>query len=416
MLKSKESMAEMIFNSVLIIDDDPTQVAIMQAYFESLKVTDIKGTINPSEALNYINNKKNEIDLIVSDLQMPEMDGLEFLRHLNSMKYTGKLAIISGVKSDLLDHASRLAKMHRLNIIGHVPKPVTKSSLDNVFLKEIKDNRFPLKTDQYFITQNDFSRAMEHNEIEPYYQPKVDVKTGRIIGAEALVRWNKPGMGFISPEVLINFAETNGRIEELTFYLFNKTLKSSQAFLAFDPKQVFATNLSPNMARNLSLPDQLLSRIKAYGLNPTSFSFEVTENNVLNLDTTTLEVLSRLRILEFDVAIDDFGTGSSNIQTLRDFPYSELKIDQAFVSNAVTDVFSRETVRAAVSLSHDRGMTIVAEGIEDIETFVFIRDQGIEFAQGYLFSKALNHDDYLAFIKTYAAGFDIEDMIANVAA
>ena len=406
----------MIFNSVLIIDDDPTQVAIMQAYFESLKVADIKGTINPSEALNYINNKKNEIDLIVSDLQMPEMDGLEFLRHLNAMQYTGKLAIISGVKSDLLDHASRLAKMHRLNIIGHVPKPVTKSSLDNVFLKEVKDNRFPIVADQYFITQNDFSRAMYENEIEPYYQPKVDVKTGRVIGAEALVRWNKPGIGFISPEVLINFAENNGRIEELTFYLFNKTLKSSQEFLAFDPKQVFATNLSPNMARNLSLPDQLLSRIKAHGLKPTSFSFEVTENNVLNLDTTTLEVLSRLRILEFDVAIDDFGTGSSNIQTLRDFPYSELKIDQAFVSNAVSDVFSRETVRAAVSLSHDRGMTIVAEGIEDVETFAFIREQGIEYAQGYLFSKALSHDDYLSFIKAHAAGFDVEDMIANVAA
>ena len=406
----------MILNSVLIIDDDPTQVAILQAYFASLNVADIKGTTNPSEALNYINNKQNEIDLIVSDLQMPEMDGLEFLRHLNAMQYIGKLAIISGVKSDLLDHASRLAKMHRLNIIGHVPKPVTKNSLDNVFLKEAEESRIPVKTDQYFITQSDFSKAMDKNEIEPYFQPKVDVKTGKIIGAEALVRWNKPGVGFISPEVLINFAENNGRIEELTFYLFNKTLKSSQDFLAFDPKQVFATNLSPNMARNLALPDQLLSRIKAHGLKPESFSFEVTENNVLNLDTTTLEVLSRLRILEFDVAIDDFGTGSSNIQTLRDFPYSELKIDRAFVSNAISDVFSRETVRAAVSLSHDRGMKIVAEGIEDVKTFAFVREQGIEYAQGYLFSKALSHSDYLAFIKANASGFDVESMVANAAA
>jgi len=367
----------MILNSVLIIDDDPTQVAIMQAYFASLKVPDIKGTTNPSEALNYINNKQNEIDLIVSDLQMPEMDGLEFLRHLNGLKYVGKLAIISGVKSDLLDHASRLAKMHRLNIIGQVSKPVTKSSLDNVFLKEAKENSFAVKSEQYFITQNDFSRAMDNNEIEPYFQPKIDVQTGRVIGAEALVRWNKPDVGFVSPEVLINFAEKNGRIEELTFYLFNKALKSSVEFLAIDPKQIFATNLSPDMARNLSLPDQLLSRIKSFGLKTESFSFEVTENNVLNLDTTTLEVLSRLRILNFDVAIDDFGTGSSNIQTLRDFPYSELKIDRAFVSNATNDVFSRETVRAAVSLSHDRGMKIVAEGVEDVETFAFIKQQGL---------------------------------------
>lgn len=406
----------MLLNTVLILDDDPTQVAILKAYFASLKFAEVKGTTNPAEALDYLNNKQNEIDLIVSDLQMPEMDGLEFLRHLNSIKYDGKLAIISGVKNDLLEHAGRLARMHNLNIIGQVSKPVTKGSLDNVFLKENHNYALPTKPQTQFITQNDFSNGMANDEIEPYFQPKIDVLTGRIIGAEALVRWNKPNVGFVSPEVLINYAENNGRIEELTFYLFNKTLKSAVNFLEFDPSQVFATNLSPLMARNLALPDQLLARIKSHGLKAESFSFEVTENNILNLDTTTLEVLSRLRILEFDVAIDDFGTGSSNIQTLRDFPYSELKIDRAFVANAVNDVFSRETVRAAVSLSHDRGMKIVAEGIEDAETLRFIREQGIEYAQGFLFSKALNQDDYLTFIKANAGGFDVDSLIKSTAA
>jgi len=406
----------MLLNTVLILDDDPTQVAILKAYFASLKASEIKGTTNPAEALGYLNTKQNEIDLIVSDLQMPEMDGLEFLRHLNSIKYNGKLAIISGVKNDLLEHAGRLARMHNLNIIGQVSKPVTKGSLDSVFLKENHNHTFTTKPQKQFITQHDFSNAMANDEIEPYYQPKVDVLTGRIIGAEALMRWNKPKVGYVSPETIISFAENNGRIEELTFYLFNKTLKSAAEFLEFDPSQVFATNLSPIMAKNLALPDQLLARIKSQGLKAESFSFEVTENNILNLDTTTLEVLSRLRILEFDVAIDDFGTGSSNIQTLRDFPYSELKIDRAFVSNAINDVFSREAVLAAVALSHDRGMKIVAEGVEDAETLRFVREQRIEYAQGFLFSKALNHDDYLAFIKANAGGFDVDSLIKRTVA
>lgn len=400
----------MVANSVLIIDDDPTQVAIMHAYFTSLKVSHVKGTINASDGLAYINSKNNEIDLIVIDLQMPEMDGLEFLRHLSTLKYKGKLAIISGVKSDLLEHAARLAKMHNLNLIGQISKPVTKSALDNTFLKGNHESIAVDTADKYFITQNDFSVAMKNNEIEPYYQPKIDINTGKIIGAEALVRWNKADVGFISPETLIKFAENNGRIEELTFYLFNKSIKSAIEFLKFDPTQVFATNLSPIMARNLALPDQLLSRIKAHGLEPKNFSFEVTENNVLHLDAITLEVLSRLRILDFDVAIDDFGTGSSNIQTLRDFPYSELKIDRAFVSNSTSNLFSEETVRAAVSLAHEREMKIVAEGIEDNKTFNFIKSQGIEYAQGYLFSKALCHDDYLAFIKTNEKGFDTKNI------
>ena len=400
----------MIANSVLIVDDDPTQVAILHAYFTSLKIANVKGTNNASDGLAYVNSKNSQIDLIVIDLQMPEMDGLEFLRHLSNLKYSSKLAIISGVKSDLLEHAARLAKMHNLNLIGQIPKPVTKSALDNLFLKNNYENGVVNSSEKYFITQNDFSNAMKNNEIAPYYQPKIDVQTGKIIGAEALVRWNKAGVGFISPEVLIKFAESNGRIEELTFYLFNKTIKSAIEFLEFDPAQVFATNLSPVMAKNLALPDQLLSRIKAHGLASKNFSFEVTENNVLHLDAITLEVLSRLRILDFDVAIDDFGTGSSNIQTLRDFPYSELKIDRAFVSNVTSDIFSEETVRAAVALAHEQDMKIVAEGIEDIKTFNFIKSQGIEYAQGYLFSKALCHDDYLSFIKTNARGFDTENM------
>ncbi len=398
----------MLANSVLIIDDDPTQVAILDAYFKSQKVKNVKGTSNASDALAYINSKKNEINLIVSDLQMPEMDGLEFLRHLSSLDYEGKIAIISGVKSDLLDHSARLAKMHHLNLIGQVSKPVTKSSLDKVFYKGDYSHLAVEQTEKYFINQNDFSNAMKNDEIEPCYQPKVDVQTGRIIGAEALVRWVKPNVGLISPEVLINFAENNGRIEELTFYLFNKILKSTAEFLTVDPLQVFATNLSPIMARNLALPDQLLSRINKHGMKAENFSFEVTENNILHLDATTLEVLSRLRIFEFDVAIDDFGTGSSNIQTLRDFPYSELKIDRSFVSNATSNVFSEETVRAAVSLARERNMKVVAEGIENIETFDFIKAQGIDYAQGYLFSKALKHEDYLAFIKQNSDGFRVE--------
>ena len=229
-------------NSILVIDDDPTQVAILHAYFKSLKADEVKGTTNATEGLAYINSKNNEIDLIVSDLQMPEMDGLEFLRHLSSLKYKGKLALISGVKSDLLNHAARLAKMHSLNLIGQVAKPVTKSALDNLFLKGDHSTTVNKQSEKYFITQNDITKAMKNDEVEPYFQPKIDVQTGRIIGAEALVRWMRPGIGFISPEVLINFAETNGRIEELTFYLFNKTLASAVEFLKYYPSQIFATN------------------------------------------------------------------------------------------------------------------------------------------------------------------------------
>jgi len=400
----------MEITSVLMIDDDPTQVAILEAYFRSLKIATVKGTTNPSDALKYINDNIKTIDLIVSDLQMPKMHGIEFLRHLTSMQYVGNLAIISGVKCNLLDHAARLAKMHNIKFIGQIAKPITKSALDAVFLNNELTEFKTKKTDNLIITQHAFSSAMQNDEILPFYQPKVDVRTGKIVGAEALVRWHKKDYGFVSPETLIEFAEKNGRIEELTFNLFNRTIKSVAEFIKIDNSLVFATNLSPIMASNLALPDQLLGCIKRNGLSTHNFSFEITENNILHLDVTSLEVLSRLRILKFDVGIDDFGTGSSNIQALCDFPYSELKIDRSFVSNITTNVFSQETVRAAVSLSRQRGMKTVAEGVEDMRTLAFVKDQGIDEAQGYLFAKALSHDAFMELLLEHRNGFDLDKM------
>ena len=124
------------FKSALIIDDDPTQIAILTAYFTTLNIPVIQSASNAALALSKVTEGGNDFDLIVSDLQMPEMDGLEFLRHLSSRKYGGSLVIMSGVEKTLLDHAAKLAKMHKLNLIGHIQKPLNKTSLEAVFLKE----------------------------------------------------------------------------------------------------------------------------------------------------------------------------------------------------------------------------------------------------------------------------------------
>lgn len=404
----------MAMNTVLIVDDDPTQVAILNAYFASLKAETIKGMTDPVMALDYAFKNVNKIDLIVCDLQMPVIDGLAFFRHLASINYNGKLAIISGVKSDLLDHASQLAKMHNLNFIGNLSKPITKTALDNVFLNVKSSTERTRFSEDFKITLDDYNYAIENNKIEPFFQPKIDVRTGKVVGAEALVRWKFDECKFISPEHLIEFVEQNGLIEKFTFYLFEKNIQSVKRFLEVDENQVFASNLPPALAKNINLPDKLTQLIAENNLRNKNFSFEITEDNFLNLDVTTLEVMSRLRILNFNVSIDDFGTGSSNIQTLRDFPYSELKIDRAFVSNATTNIFSQETIRAAVSLSHEKGIKIVAEGIEDVKTFEFIKAQGIDQAQGYLFSKALSCDEYIDYIKQHKHGVDLNN-IANAA-
>jgi len=396
------------FNSVLIVDDDPTQIALLRAYFSSLKVADIHSATNSAYALNLLDKISGKLDLIVTDLQMPEMDGLEFLRHLSGLAYSGKLAIISGVKGDLLNHAGRLAKMHKLNLLGVINKPLQRQALDMVFLCEEKAQKISAPTDNMFITHNDFASALASNEIIPHYQPKIDVQSGAIIGAESLARWIKPNAGNISPQVFVKFAEDNNRIEELTFHLFDLVLADMPKFLAHDHTLKIATNLAPQMMSNIALPDQICERMRAANVISKNISFEITENSILNLKPETLEVLSRLRINDFDIAIDDFGTGSSNIQTLRDFPFSELKIDRSFISNATKNSFSRETVHAAIALAHEQGMKIVAEGIEDLETWEFVQSGGIEHAQGFLMAKPMSAADFCDFLTEYRDGIHVK--------
>ena len=396
--------------SVLLVDDDPIQIAILTSYFGRLNVHRIQNASNSAIGLEMLANDRDGIDLIVTDLQMPEMDGIEFLRHLKEQGYAGKLVIISSVKKDLLGHAARLAEMHNLDLLGQISKPLNKDALDAVFLKAATETPQGNKCAQTQLSMQEFSQALAGDEIVPFYQPKVCVQTGRVIGAEALARWQRADGRMVSPEVFISFAEENGLIKQLTFNLFQKALIDLRSFLRSDPNLKMAINIAPEMVSDVDLPDQLNQKMAAYGITSRNISFEVTENSILNLDLKTLEVLSRLRILEFEVAIDDFGTGSSNIQTLRDFPYSELKIDRSFISNATSNTFSRETVIAAVKLAKEQGMRIVAEGVEDLETWELLKTLGIEHAQGFLLAKALPRNDFLQFIT------DNQNGVATVAA
>ncbi len=386
------------YNSVLIVDDDPVQIAVLTAYFSGLKVKSIQGAEDSIVALDILSKKSADIDLIVSDIQMPNMDGIEFLRHLKELDYSGKLAIISGVKGNLIDHAARLAKLHKLQLIGYINKPLKKSALDALFLSK-RLNSAPVNTAEKFkYTNTEFAKALNNGEFEPHYQPKVDVQNGQIIGAEALVRWIKPDHGTIAPDLFIPFAEKNGFMEELTFLVFEKVLSDLNRFLPLRSDLIFAFNLPPTMINKIALPAQLMARMNSANVTSKSISFEITENSILNLEPATLEVLSRLRIYDFDIAIDDFGTGSSNINILKDFPYSELKLDKSYVSTIATDDFSREVIVAAIKLARQQGMRLVAEGVEDRQTWDIIREMGIEYAQGYYFAKPMDATNFCEYI------------------
>jgi EAL domain-containing protein (putative c-di-GMP-specific phosphodiesterase class I)/ActR/RegA family two-component response regulator len=383
------------FESVLLVDDDPLQITILSAYFAGRKVPEILTACNSARALELVEQHKNRIDLIVSDIQMPEMDGIEFMRHLKNIRYDGKLAIISGVHGTLIEHAAKLAKLHDLDLIGRVKKPIKKAELDLLFAEKAAAEPQTENPKSFEVTPSRIMEAITNKQIYPVYQPKVAVESGNLIGAETLVRWLRNDGTVIRPDFFIPVAEKHNLINEMTFSVLDRVLADIVRFHSTGRDLKIAVNLPPSLITDVVLPDRIFHLIDKYDINSNMISFEVTENSILNLTSEALEVLSRLRINNFDIAVDDFGTGSANINALVDFPYSELKIDKQYITNIMTDDFSREVTTAAVRMARQLNMSVVAEGVEDRETWDFIRKLGIQYAQGFYFARPMNADDFM---------------------
>ncbi len=374
--------------STLLIDDDPTQIAILRAYLASMKLDGVVDASDARDALKWFAPGSDaDIRLVFTDLGMPNMDGFEFLKHLAKIEFVGDVVIISGHENILLESAASLGKMYGLSIKGQIRKPMTKQALDRLFTEMDQ----PMVRDRLAkpsgLTREQLTAAIANKKIFPFYQPKVDLLNGRIVGAEALARWKLDNGNQISPGDFIPFAESCGLIKEVSVLILDSVLADiAENRDSWGDKKI-AINLPPEMIRDTSLPDLLVERLERYDISSENICIEITEGGVLDFDPMSVEVLSRLRIKGFDISIDDFGTGAANISNLKVFPYSEMKIDQSFINNVLTDAFSAETVRTSISLARQLGLRIIAEGIENEEVLQYAKARGIDQAQGFLFSR-----------------------------
>ena len=385
------------YETVLIVDDDPTQLVILQAYFLSLGAQHIYEASSAGLALQNLDQHGDSIDLIVSDLVMPNMDGIEFLRSLKNIGFSGDVALISSLEHKLIDSARKLGEFHKLSILGTCRKPLNKQKLDELFLKKNTARPLEGQTNAQTISLIEIEKALENNEFIPFYQPKVEVRTGRITGVESLVRWRHPIKGIVPPALFLPRIESLGLTNKITFLMCEQAMTDMAHWTQQGIQTKVAINVAASDVADLDFPNRIHALVKKHHIDPKRLVIEVTENEVLEFNDTSLEVLARLRLLGIDVAIDDFGTGYSNLKTLKEFPYTELKIDQAFIRGMTTDSFSQETVRVAATLGRQLNMRLLAEGVETVDEWNFVRARGIDEVQGFLIAKPMSADDFYDF-------------------
>jgi len=374
---------------ILLIDDEAFMLKLLAHQLAKLGFTQTQACDGGQAALALLATGA-PVDLIFCDLQMPGMDGVEFIRHLvQRVGYQGALVLVSGEDQRILQSAERLAQAHRLNVLGVLAKPVAPEQLRRVLdAFGAGAAAAPRGADKTYGA-SELRRAIEEGELVNYYQPKVAVASGAVAGVETLVRWRHPRDGLVQPDQFIATAEQHGLIDALTRGVLDGALRQARLWRDAGLHLHVAVNVSMDNLGAVGFPDLVTEAAARAGVPLTDLVLELTESRLMTDRLAPLDILTRLRLKRIGLSIDDFGTGHSSLAQLRDIPFDELKIDRGFIHGAGADPSLKAIVGASCALARQLGMKIVAEGVEDRADWDFVRGAGCDLAQGYFIAEPM---------------------------
>lgn len=374
---------------VVVLDDEPFMLKLLARLLVNQGFTNITTCDNGQAALDLVDSAENVPTLILCDLNMPGMDGVEFVRKLVEHRYAGSLILVSGEDERILQSARKLIQAHHIEVLGSLHKPVSPHMLSDLMAGWKGPHRSLNPAPRKRYDAERLRHAIHHGELINHYQPKVSVATGQLTGVEALVRWQHPSDGMVYPDQFIGMAETHGLIDALTHAVLAQAFADAAAWSRQGLQLTMAVNVSMDNLTVLEFPEFVSAQAQAAGVAPQMIELEVTESRLMADLRAPLEILTRLRLRRFRLSIDDFGTGHSSLAQLRDAPFEQLKIDQSFVHGAHADETIRAIFFASLGLAKELGMEVVAEGVEDQADWDFLRQSGCDLAQGYYIARPM---------------------------
>jgi EAL domain-containing protein (putative c-di-GMP-specific phosphodiesterase class I)/CheY-like chemotaxis protein len=373
-------------NRLLVIDDDPDMCAMVAHTATSIGFLATVST-------NFEQFKAGltpDTSVVVVDLMMPEVDGIEVLRYLGDRSFPAEVVLISGYDRKVLNVAAQLATTLGLDVRASLEKPLTPAQLREALAKRA-DGRRSLSSagvDKADATDLQSVRgAIANDELLVHYQPQFRIKDRTLAGYEALVRWRHPVVGLLPAAAFIQAFEAAGMIEELTWTVFRKVLADRRRFPAPAARVPVSVNVSALLLRDLALPEKLQQIIVEHGGRPADIVLEITESGLMRELHTALDILARIRLKQLHLSIDDFGTGYAMMHQLRRVPARELKLDMAFVQSMLTDESADIILRKTLELAHELDMSVVAEGVETTAQLERLAQYGCDVAQGYLLGR-----------------------------
>ncbi|MEM0548807.1 MULTISPECIES: EAL domain-containing response regulator [Aeromonas] len=372
---------------IMVVEDHAFQRKALMHQIRDLGYQQLLEARDGQEALELC--QRHSVDILFCDLRMPGMDGMALLRRLSLGGFSGGIILSSALEDDVVEAVLRMSAAYGLQVLGRIEKPSSKQQLKVLIESWSPRQEQAQKEDGHRLGLDELRRALDDDQIVPWYQPKVSFATGEWVGMEALARWQHPEYGLVSPGRFIPLAENNGLIDQLTEIIINKSLRDGHLWEE--------TGLSLNLSMNLSttsliegdLCNSLIAQCLRWSINPELITLEVTESSFVQDVGKSLEVLTRLRMHGFGLSIDDFGTGYSSMQQLALLPFTELKLDRSFVDRCYADPSRLAIIESSIELARKLGLKSVAEGVEDELTWQQLAKLGCDVCQGFFSARPM---------------------------
>ena len=400
-----EASGAPLSSSVLVVDDDPVVLMQMKQMLAGIGVAEVLTARNGVEAILLMNRRTQRLEVVVCDLNMPEMDGVEMIRRFGQSGFRGGLILMSGADEQLLTTVGKLAELQGLKVLGQIHKPATPDTMRELLRQSsvAPVDRRPVASGSV-MTPDAIRAGIARQEFSVWLQPKVNAVTLEPVGVEALARWRQADGSFVPPDLFIVVAERSGIIDELSGVLVANALHEGARLHAAGFPLTLSVNLSALWLDDLNLPDLMARSTQAVKLTPADIVLEVTETGVTKDLAIALDVLTRLRLKGFGLSIDDFGIGYSSFEQLGRIPFTEMKLDRSFVNRGTLDSAARAILESSMAMAQKLELTTVAEGVETAAELELMRDLGCDNVQGYLIAKPMPIDELVVWLRARRAG------------
>ncbi|MEO8101498.1 MAG: EAL domain-containing response regulator [Betaproteobacteria bacterium] len=386
----------------LIVEDHGFQRWAIRHMLEELGAGNVLEAGDGRAALAILRDPHARVDIIISDLDMPGMDGMEFIRHAGAEGIAVSFILASALDRALISSVETMTTAYGIDLLGAIKKPVTANALVAAIRRySLPRPHIERQPAAPIFTLAEIAQGFANREFESYFQPKVELATGAIKGVEALARWRHPQKGVVSPGAFIKLLEDSGHIDGLTMAMLDMSAICCRTWREGGLDATVSVNLSHKSLADVAFADRVTERVLAQNLDPRHVVLEVTESAATTHLGTALENLSRLRMRGFGLAIDDYGTGYSSMQQLSRIAFTELKIDQSFVRSASTQKSSRVILESSLEMAKRLNILAVAEGVETRPDWDLLVSLGCDLGQGYFVAAPMETGAFFHWLKTW---------------